>query len=370
MSRKLVCIADAHVHPWRLQSRDGGHDRLMDGLSVINQSLELAKNLDAVWVFAGDMKQPKTFWPQQALTGLHSIFRHYRRDVQMVMIAGNHDAMGEGGSGLAPFSDCARIVDTPESVDIGGITLVCCPWNGKPSEVADLLETDKVLKGPRILIAHGFLQGCMLGPEDTRIAKGIPIGDYGKFDLAIFGDVHKAQIRVPEAIEKGRPATWVEFPADGTLLPTGSVVYCGSPYQQNWGERNDPKKGALVIDLDTQKAEMVYLTAPRYRHFDLHYETAVPFLEQLDAFDTGDFVRIVYEGALGQVTDKLREWGQTQRSFQFIQRKPTSVTQRIQVHAGMSKRELLVNYALARPLSDADPKVVLDALIRLGGVND
>ena len=42
---RIVFLADAHVHPWRLQSRDGGHDRLLDGLSAVRQSLQLAREL-------------------------------------------------------------------------------------------------------------------------------------------------------------------------------------------------------------------------------------------------------------------------------------------------------------------------------------
>lgn len=362
---KLVCLADAHVHPWRLQSRDGGHDRLMDGLSVVRQSLELAKNLGAVWVFAGDMKQPKTFWPQQALTGLHEIFRDYRRDVQMIMVAGNHDAMGEGGSGLAPFRDCARVVETPESVDVGdAAALVCCPWNGSPTEAAALLETDKVLKGARILIAHGFLSGCMLGPEDTRIAKGTPIEDYGDFDFAVFGDVHKAQWRVPAAPDKGRNATWVEFPAEKTVIPRGSVLYCGSPYMQNWGERNDAAKGALVIDLEAQTAELVPLQAPKFVHLDLDYEKA----DTIVSLDGDNFYRVVYHGALCSETDRLRKLGEFCRSFQFIHRREDQPTKRVEVHAGMSMHDMLRGYMATHPTEK--PEWSLKAGLRLLGVDE
>lgn len=375
MSRKLVCIADTHVHPWRLQSRDGGHDRLMDGLSVVRQSLALAKKLDAVWVFAGDMKQPKTYWPQQALTGLHALFREFK-DVEMVMIAGNHDAQGEGGSGLAPFRDVARIVEDVQIIPTGAANLVCCPWNGDPATAAKLLTgANRKDYGERILVAHGFLQGCMLGPEDIRIAKGIPISAYGEFDLAVFGDVHKAQWRRPEQPEAGRPATWYPYSSemdqrDGLGL-TGSVLYCGSPYQQNWGERNDPMKGALVVDLDAKTIAMHYLTAPRYVHLELDYESAQKFIAQLDPTDEGDFVRIVYAGAFCTVTDQLREWGASHcRSFQLI---PAAIERsestRSTVHAAMSKRELLIEYMKTRP-PKFDVAVGLDAGLRLAGVGD
>lgn len=359
---KLVCIADAHVHPWRLQSRDGGHDRLMDGLSVIRQSLELAASLGAVWVFAGDMKQPKTSWPQSALTGLHAIFRELS-SVPKVMVCGNHDAMGEGGSGLASFKDVATIVETAQIVTpVEDLELICAPWNADLERVRFLLPA----AGPRIVIAHGFLQGCMLGPEDTRIAKGIPIADYGKFDLAVFGDVHKAQWRVPEAIEKGRPATWVEFPVEKTVIPTGSVLYCGSPYAQNWGERNDRAKGALVIDLEAQTAELVPLKAPKYVHLDLDFEK----VQKLDDLDRDNFYRVIYTGALCGATDHLKEQGESCRAFQFIHRRgDAQPTQRVALHAGMSMPDILLSYMESCPPSpDLDRKRVYDAISRLAGV--
>jgi hypothetical protein len=358
---KLVCLADAHVHPWRLQSRDGGHDRLMDGLGVVSQSLVLASQLKATWVFAGDMKQPKTTWPQSALTGLHAIFRDFR-DVEKIMVVGNHDAEGEGGSGLSPFMDVARVVDVTETVTLkDGTTLVCCPWNGKPDLAAKLLA----LQSKKILIAHGFLSGCMLGPEDTRIAKGTPIEDYGIFDFAVFGDVHKAQWRVPAAPEKGRQAMWVEFPAEKTTIPKGSVMYCGSPYMQNWGERNDARKGALVIDLDDQTAELVPLKAPKYVHMDIDYETA----DAIVHMDPDNFYRVVYHGALCHTTDALRAMGAECRSFQFVHRKEDQPTKRVEIHAGMSVRDMLTGYMKYHASANEQTRL-LEAGLRLAEVTE
>jgi len=219
----------------------------MDGLSVLQQSLDLARSEGAVWVFAGDMKQPKNNWPQSALTGAHAILREYD-NVQKILVCGNHDAWGEGGTGLAPFRDCATIVEEPQIVWAMGYQLVCCPWDGDPSVAARLLK--EAPSGRRVLIAHAFLQGCMLGPEDARIAKGVPISAYGDFDVAVFGDVHKAQWRRPGCSDTGRPAEWAEMPDAVESVPKGSVFYCGSPMALNWGERNDRAKGVLIVELE------------------------------------------------------------------------------------------------------------------------
>jgi DNA repair exonuclease SbcCD nuclease subunit len=336
----------------------------MDGLSAVRQSLELARNLDAPWIFAGDMKQPKTSWPQSALTGLHEIFREYKRDVHMIMVAGNHDAQGEGGSGLAPFEDCATIIeDRPESVDVADVSLVCCPWNGSPTEAAALLEADRVLGLPRVLVAHGFLQGCFLGPEDVRLSKGTPVADYGDFDLAIFGDVHKAQWRRPA--ENHRPAEWGEFTPDLVYKFAAGhrpVFYCGSPYQQNWGERNDAVKGALVVDTVEHTVRVHRLAAPQYAHLEMDYSSATDFLKGDP--DPDHFYRIVYSGVLCSVTDRLRKWGESCRSFQLIVRREEKSVKRAVVHAGMSTPEILENYMKAKP-SDTPKGKTLEAGLRL-----
>lgn len=47
---KIIVTADTHVHPFRLCSRDGGKDRLRDGLSALHQSLDMARSHGCPWV--------------------------------------------------------------------------------------------------------------------------------------------------------------------------------------------------------------------------------------------------------------------------------------------------------------------------------
>jgi len=375
---KLVCVADVHLHPRKLLSRDGGHDRLMDGLGVLRQSLEVARHLEATWVMAGDFKDPKTSWPQSALTGAHEILRAYD-DVQKIMLAGNHDAEGVGGSGLAPFKDCADVIDKAHlAIEYGppNTRIVFAPWN------ADLGEVRKmVAKNPgAILVGHAFLQGCMLGPEDARIAKGVPLEAYGNFSFAVFGDVHKGQWREPGApfatannVIKARPAIWHAYAGAQVREPgpwAGEVFYCGSPYQQNWGERNDPRKGALVVDVATGAVEMHELKAPTFHHLELDEAGLRTFVETSahQAYE-GGFVRIVFTGAPGPILDKAKKIGDAFRSFQIIPRRPPQKSEvRAELHAGMPMSELLRNYVEARPVPPGvDKKRTLASLLRLTG---
>ena len=366
---RLVCVADLHVHPWRLCSRDGGHDRLMDGLSVLRQSLDLARSLGAAWVFAGDIKQPKNVWPQSALTGIHEILREFE-DVQKVMLAGNHDAWGEGGTGLAPFKDCANIIDTAYlAIEYGppNTRMIFAPWD------ADLDAVRKMVKqNPTAgLFAHGFIQGCMIGPEDVRIAKGTPVADYGNFPFAVFGDVHKGQWREPGDPAKGRPAVWRAFegPEVREAGPWGGeVFYTGSTLQQNWGERNDPPKGALIVDLVAGSVMLKELKAPRYHHLELDEAGLRTFVETSarQAY-AGGFVRVVYTGKPCKALDESRKFGDGGmfRSFQLVVRRAARSEARAELHAGMPMSEILTNYVAARPPADLDPARTLEALTRL-----
>jgi len=369
---KIVVTADIHIHPWRLCSRDGGHDRLMDGLSVLRQSLGLAAEHRAAWVFAGDLKQPKRSWPQDALTGVHEVLRDEEyEDVQKVMVCGNHDARGEGGTGLSPFKDCATVVehadivelDDPDGAD-GGQLIVCAPWD------ADLEVVRRYVKDGHPLVAHGFLQGCMLGTEDVRIAKGTPVSEYGDFSVAFFGDVHKAQWRHPGDPKTGRPPMWYPFSAEGfnerdARGLRGAVFYAGSPYQQNWGERDDPPKGALLADLATGEVSLCPLKAPRYRHFELDERGIMAWLDCRPSDYEGDFVRIVYTGKPCSALDEARKIGDQFRSFQIIPRRVEKTERRADIHAGMPVEGMIRGYVAAHPPVDLDPDKTVEAMVRL-----
>lgn len=366
---KLVITADVHLHPYRICSKDGGFDRLGDGLSVLRQSLELARRERAVWVMAGDFKQPKTFWPQEALTGSHAIMREFE-DVEKIMVAGNHDAEGLGGSGLAPFKDCAKVVEKAGYVSTQNEYLLCAPWNANRAEIRALAKENR---GVAPLIAHAFLAGAFLGPEDLRIGGGIPLEEYGDFPVAFFGDIHKGQWR---KIMMLRPAMWepyTVFGAEGLVnfrvrAPErwqGEVFYPGSPYQQSWGERNDGAKGVLLVDIKSGEVQFCPLRAPRFMHFEVDEKT-IEGLFEAEAWDELDFVRVVYTGKPSAALDDLRSLAPHARSFQVITRPPKVSQQRTEVHAGMTKSELLQRYMEARPPAEnVDRLQALGAGLRL-----
>lgn len=375
MVLRLVVTADIHIHPYRICSRDGGQDRLNDGLSVLRQSLDLARKYQAVWVMAGDFKMPKTYWPQEALTGSLEIIREYD-DVRTIMVAGNHDEKGIGGTGLAPFRGVAwRVIEEPEIVMDMPQPILYAPFGSDLDRVRELSGKDIPL------VAHAFLQGVALGPEEARLYnKGVPIEEYGQFRVAFFGDIHKGQWYTQAT--KYRPGGWQiyakEKPVDRAKASSqarqirkesawkGEVFYPGSPYQQNWGERNDGMKGSLLIDLDDGEIWLHEHQAPKFRHIEVDQEQLEEILPTLTLYE-GDFVRVVYTGKPCAAVDELEKYKPLFRHYQLIVRRvQSSGPQRADIHAGMGKRELLQAYMKARPPApDLDQGRVFEAGVRL-----
>jgi hypothetical protein len=229
-----------------------------------------------------------------------------------------------------------------------------------------------------VLVAHGFLAGCGLGTEDTRIAKGAAVADYGDFSVAFFGDVHKGQWRRPADPKAGKPAEWFPYSSvigsDGRVLVRepgpwrGEAYYAGSPYMQNWGEREDPPKGALLADLETGEVHLCPLKSPGYSHLELDEIGLQTFVDtSTHQAYVGRFVRVVYTGKPCAALDRARELGDTEgfRSFQLVVRRAERSTARVELHAGMAMPDLLRRYVDARPPADLDAGKTLLALTRL-----
>ncbi len=366
---KIVVTADVHLHPYRICSRDGGHDRLLDGLSCLRQSLDLARAEKAIWVMLGDFKKPKTLWPQDALTGSLAVLREYD-DVIKVMLAGNHDARGLDGSGLSPFKNVAHVVEEPSVVVAGDQMFVCAPWDADRSRVSKILEDARNVGENLPLLAHGFLAGVLLGLEDARLVnKGIPLEEYGLFPVAFFGDIHKGQQLVRA---QNRPPAWMPLHASATAGVAavrsagrwrGDVFYPGSPYQQDWGERNDGAKGALLVDLVKGVVQLHILNAPRFHHFEVDADglAAIDFGALFD-----DFVRVVYTGKPCAALDDLRGAVDRFRSLEIILRRVRHEETRVNIRAGMGDAELLAKYMEAKPPPDGvDREQIRKAFARI-----
>jgi len=240
----MIATADTHCHAFKLCSRDGGADRRADGLRAVSFGLRAAQRMQEAWLHFGDVKHVRGTWDQVTLERLLAEMRDMRR-VFKVMLCGNgyHDGLGvrePGGSGLEPFRPYALVFTTPTVVSDGplvelfGGAVAVWPWQPTYGGLERFLY-DARRRQARVLLGHAYLAGALIGPEERRLpGHGTALEAFGllgkdrAFDYAFMGDIHKRQL-----LGGGKDAATIWYP--------------GSPYQQNWGERNDLEKGVLRI---------------------------------------------------------------------------------------------------------------------------
>lgn len=381
MSR-LVFTADVHLHAYRVDSRDGGLDRLRDGVSALRQTLEHARHHRCPWFFGGDAKVPRRSWPHDALTAWDEVLGEYA-DVPKVVLKGNHDGEGDYGCGLRVFARHALVVDRPGKYDTGE----SCPYVGDVNAYQRVqfaaLPATAVESAPEdlagfqescdLLVGHGYVAGARTGPDDFRAPSSLTVERLQGWRVSLFGDIHKGQV-LARGRKSGYTPQWVSFSAmpEAALsgkIPLrspgpwkGEVYYPGSPYSQNWGEREDGQKGCLLVDLVSGEVTFLPVLAPRYVQEDWSDGPPSPSLRawpkdaaKLEALERrwgGNFVRVVagdwfdHQRELDAVVERVQP-----RTFQLSVVKRSRVEQRAEVHAGQSDDEMLRAYAKARPLA-------------------
>lgn len=117
--------------------------------------------------------------------------------------------------------------------------------------------------------------------------------------------------------------------------------------------------------------DLVPFDSPRFVHLDIDtVDRLEAFLARREAH-ARDFVRVVYSGPGSMLVKAAELVGDAFRSYQFIHRRATAPSERrADVHAGMSRREILTRYYDARPLAGVDREVTLAALFRLACATD
>lgn len=351
--------ADLHLHPFRLCSMNSGRDRLDDGLDVLRQSLSAARELDCPWVFGGDLKHIKNSWFQYALNRAKEILDQFG-SVPKIMIHGNHDGTA-GGSGLLPFAnESTLVIDSPEIIEWAGITAAVWPHSNDVSLRPSFLAQAKK-KNVRLLLGHQFMANAAVGPKDHPIVQGATLQDFGLdgkrvFDWAFLGDVHKQQILAGSG---GKNAT---------------VVYPGSPYALNWGELEE-NKSALLVDLRPNVAHPVVpipIKAPRFRIMDLTEIDKNKIKGELDKMEKwqGDFIRMIVGPEFSQKTLAELKKVLGARWFEIVVRRKPSTETRADIHAGLTRREIIYRYVKARPPVEpvTDAARLLTVGLKLGGV--
>lgn len=335
-----VVTADLHLHPFQRCSSLRGADRLGDGLNAFRQTLVYAQQKDVPWIFLGDLKHTRGVWNQTVLAETLKIFREFPKVIK-VLLCGNHDGAGlrdSPWSGLTPFESeqNTAVINEPQVRSINGTNIAFWPWQPTFDALPAFLKKAQS-KNARVVMGHVFLRGSRLGPEEYRLENaGVSLTDFGLmgtkthrvFDLGLFGDVHKQQYL---GDLKGKTAALV-------LIP-------GSPWAQNWGEREEGK-GALLVSLSGENYRAVRLSvnAPKYMIYAL--DGITPSVELPDF--AGNFVRFTCTGS------ELSEYQQsivdaTKRITRFVEViliPPATNKSResVSLHGNMETTDLLARY--------------------------
>jgi DNA repair exonuclease SbcCD nuclease subunit len=351
---KFVLTADIHLHPHRQCSNDGGKDRLNDGLSVLRQTLEAAKERDCPWVFLGDLKHVKGVWHQEALNRAMNIFDMGSiRHVPKLMVHGNHDGIA-GGSGLLPFKNLNNmtVIDKPMVFNWQGVMRNVAVWPHQYdiSEMPEFLQEAKAAKA-KVFLGHIFLADSVVGPRDKVIVKGarmehIGLGEDKTFDWAFLGDVHKAQTLGSE--------------------DEGIAIYPGSPLALNWGEL-ETDKGCLYVDTSKSSAvELIPIKAPRFRVFDFTKPNVPdPGSKELSEYE-GDFVRVIVgPRTIASFVEEFRKASKPRWFQAIVRQEDADVEKRSEVHAGMSRGDMLTEYVKVRPLEGVEEEKLVNVGLKL-----
>ena len=165
-----------------------------------------------------------------------------------IKLVGNHDQFirsGDVHSGrlFKPFFD---VIDEPRicMTDDQSTRIICLPYPPNDKEMMTWLrEAQEATQGLKtILLGHFQVLGSMLG--DGPSVSGVPLRMLESFSIVLLGHVH-----VPQSM--------------------GNVHYIGSPFQQDFGEKNQVKRVA-ILDTKTLTLEWIPLDGfPRYIETDL-----------------------------------------------------------------------------------------------------
>ena len=174
------------------------------------------------------------------LAGLEA-FPHHDLNIKLI---GNHDQFLRNGTinNGSMLADKFVVVDKPEVLEAATDTLVACaPYPASDAAVAEWLSKtayDFRNYPKRILLGHFQVVGCQLNSGKALL--GVPAELLGKYSISLLGHVHKPQ-------QAGRNA-----------------FYVGSPFQQNFGEKNEAKRVG-VLDLET--LELTWVPMPGYPEY-------------------------------------------------------------------------------------------------------
>ena len=202
-------------------------------------------------------------------------------DFDIIMITGNHDLFYKNRTDVSSVSlfngrQNVKIINDMETVKMDGKTVTFVPWG---QDISKCQKSD-------VIFGHLEINGFQMMPGKVAEGKTAPRQLTSKAELIFSGHFHLN---------------------DERSYKNSKIIYIGSPYQQNWGERsNDP--GYYIIDMgdlsyefheNTVSPRHIKLTGGEDELKDVKIEgnfLAVDIDSDLDESEVEKFKNIVFKG--------------------------------------------------------------------------
>lgn len=249
---RILVYADLHAAE--------GHERLRSDPSIPLQRSRVCsfyrdcakiiqeRHVDAVWDL-GDTTNDRTSIPIPTIDVLEQGISLLPRSEANIKLIGNHEQFLSNTSVHLGRMYASRfsVVENFDAFNVEGTVVVAFAYPNSYDELSSTIrDTLQVLRHEYsriIVIGHCDVVGASLG-SGLSLGGLSPI-DFKQADLVLLGHVHKAQTISGEKIR-----------------------YVGSPFPQNYGER-ELDKGVCIVDTNTLEVEHVPLTGyPRYDEVD------------------------------------------------------------------------------------------------------
>jgi DNA repair exonuclease SbcCD nuclease subunit len=235
---KILVYSDLHLHNHRGLLYNS--EIALDILSKIKNYCS-KNNIDKV-VCAGDFFHTKArAYAPHVVQALLRLKDFNKNNIEQFMLVGNHDMATPNNSMnsiLFVFSDYVKVVPDYYFIDVESTRIHFLSYTNEAFDNFILAEDKK-----NVLITHIDIIGFTMS-NGFRATNGFKLSDLKDFDLVISGHYHKHQTKE-------------------------NVVYVGSPYQTNYGERNQ-EHGFLIFDTDTLEWHLETINdVPEYKVYEV-----------------------------------------------------------------------------------------------------